>query len=184
MIGATLLTLATACAPGPLAAPSGYTVEVPSEVQGFILDAAYISPGDGVGLLVLENALVLDEEGIPANGIRVEVVSGWSGAYVISESAVKIVSDLQEECDADPTVEGCEVWYDANGDQHVEFSGEYLNVDDFRPTYLAGVSDNNGQMPFYVFIDSVPIDENGEPLAIPMYASIGVSVATFDYEFN
>lgn len=185
MIGASLLLLATGCAPGPMAAPDGYSIERMSGEQGFIIDSAYIGAGDGLGWLAMEEAIVRDDLDVPANDIRVEVISGWSGAYVIAEEAVKVVSDLEESCESgaeDP--ENCDVWFDSNGNQHVEFSGEYENVDDFRPTYLASSSDRRGMLRYYVFIDSVPIDENGEPLAIPMYISIGVAVEGYEYEFN
>lgn len=194
MIGATLLALLTGCAPGPLAAPLGSTIEVVEggEAMTWILDAAYATPGDGVGLLIPQQAMVwvptAAGDTVPGNNIRVEALTGWSGAYLLSASSVRTVNDLEVECEGieDPTAReeaGCDTWfYDQETERYYEFSGTYEDVADFRPTYMAGVTDNRGIFDYYVFVDSVPVDEDGEALPIGIWLSIGVS--SYAYELG
>lgn len=182
-----LFLLATGCASGPYAAPTGSTVTHLTEGQGLVLDAASVPAGDGIGHLVLEQALVeipSGEDMAPGNNIQVEVVSGWAGAYLISEGAVKVVTEVEEACPEGTDDPACDAWFDAEGNAWYEFSGEYEDVDDFRPTYLSGASDHRGVFSWYVFIDSVPLDENGEPLVIPIYVSIGVDSVAYEYDFD
>lgn len=181
MIGPLLLTLA--CAPGPLGAEYGSEVTLLDPTLDHIyVGAEYAVPGDGIGLLLFQEAMVVDPEGLASNGVQVEIISGWSGAYVVSEGAVKLMTDFEADCD--PTELACAVWFDVQGEQYVEFAGEYESVEEFRPTYMSGVTNARGLMPFYVFIDSVPFDEELAPTAISLYASIGVSTASLSYEFD
>ena len=180
MIGPLLLTIG--CAPGPIGAEAGSTITINETFEdGIYMEAEYAVPGDGIGLLLLQEAVVVDPEGLAANGIQVEVISGFSGAYVVAEGAVKLITDYEANCDL--SEEDCAAWFDVQNEQYVEFSGEYETVGDFRPGYMSGVTNARGVMPFYVFIDSQPLDADFEPLPISVYASIGVATASLSYEF-
>lgn len=183
----SLLLFAIGCASGPYGAPEGSTIEVFAN-QNLVFDLAYAEAGDGLGLLLKEMAIVTtpsSTEGVAAGGneILVEVVSGWSGAYVIPESAVSTVDGYAEGCEGDASEE-CADWFDIGTDQYVEFSGDYQDLGGFRPTYMSGVTDNRGILDFYVFIDSLPVDDEGAVIDIPLYASIGVATDSWSYTFT
>jgi hypothetical protein len=179
---ALILAFATGCAPPPIAAEYLSTLVVP-EGGSFTMDSAYTTPGDGIGLLVENSVMVLDPDDLPSPGIQVDVVSGWSGAYVIPEGAVRVVADYQVGCEGSDD-ESCQAFFDAGNQQYVEFAGEYDEVEDFRPTYMSDTTDNRGFMTFYTFIDSVPTsEEDGTPESITVYVSIGVDDGTVTYSF-
>lgn len=183
-----LLSLAIGCAAGPYGAPEGSTIELVSEGQGFVYDMAYADPDDGVGLLIRESVLVMVPgsenypDMIPGNDILVEITSGYSGAYVIPESAVLTVDGYEEGCEGDASEE-CRAWFDVATERYVEFSGEYEDIGGFRPTYMSAGTDNRGILDFYVFVDSVASD--GETvIGIPLFADIGVDMASWQYDFQ
>jgi hypothetical protein len=177
-----LLALAVGCAPGPLGAPEGSTISVPAD-QGLIFDVAYSTPDDAVGLLVREHADVFGPDGRALNGVLVEITSGWNGTYVIPSKAVQLVDEFEAGCDGDKSEE-CQAWFDTGTERYVEFSDEFQDLDGFRPTYMSTESDNRGMVDFYVFVDSIPSDDDGEVIPIPMYASIGVDTASWSYDFQ
>jgi hypothetical protein len=179
----TALLLALAgCAPGPLDAPWGSTIEVPGDVV-FSMDAGLVSPGDGYGHMFIADFYVhgpdYNQRDVPWNGIKVEILSGWTGAYVVPEEAVTIVTSYEEACAGAPVDDACHVYFDDENEYWVEFAGDYEDLGDFRPTYYSGATDNHGRLRTYVFVDSVPLDGNGSPVAIPMYASITGESQTF-----
>lgn len=182
-----LLALATGCDGGPYGAPYGAYLEVPGD-QGLIFDMAYSDPSDGIGLLALEQVrVVIDSEANdrtePLNDIVVEITSGWADTYVVPAGAVTMVDSFAEACEGDASPE-CGYWYDSDSEQFVEFAGEYEDLGGLRPTYMSGVTNERGVLEFYVFFDSIPVDEDGEVIPIPLYASIGVDTEPWSYDFE
>lgn len=181
------------CGGGPYAAPYGAEVLGPEGDLSLSYDAGYAVPGDGYGALLRAAAFVHDPSDtlhgdLPLNDIKVEVTSGWTGAYLLPEAAVLVVDDYEQECDtsgatADET-DPCHAWFDAEGEQYIEFGGDYTELGDFRPTYLSAPTDNRGILNFYVFVDSAPLDTNGVPVDIPVFIDIGVSSTSFNIIFN
>jgi PKD repeat protein len=180
-----LAALALGCAAGPYGAPDGSTIVLRSDLadNGYIFDLSYNDPDDGIGLLVKESLVVYSPEDLPMNDILVEVTSGWSAAYVIPVTAVKTVDQYQSECEGDASEE-CRAWFDIGTDSYVEFAGDYEDLGGLKPNYMSGSTDNRGVLDFYTFVDSIPVDDEGEVLAVPFYASIGVYVASWQYDFE
>lgn len=179
----SLLVIALAgCAPALIDAPYGSTLVVPADVD-FSMDAGLAQPGDGFGHLFIADFYVTNEDlngnDNALNGIKVEVMSGWTGTYVVPEEAVTIVTSYEEACAGAAVDDSCHVYFDDESEFWVEFAGDYEDIGDFRPTYFAGATDNNGRLRTYVFVDSVPLDGTGSPSAIPMYATITGSQESF-----
>lgn len=166
-----LLLLALAgCNPAPIAAPDGYTLTGPDDLS-FGMDAGYVSPNDNIGYLALGIFGVDDTETYGANGILVEIISGWTGAYLIPEEAITIVTSQEEACASAPSDDVCHAYFDPENGTYVEFAGDYEDID-FRPNYFSGATDHNGNLRVYVLVDSVPIDPDGNPVPVPIYAAI------------
>ncbi|MFZ5475345.1 MAG: hypothetical protein ACOZNI_01110 [Myxococcota bacterium] len=187
LLGLPLLALA--CTPGPMGAPLGSTVEIHGEGLG-VVDLSTMYTQDGVGLLKSFYAIVWgpedtsSDQSSPLPGVQVEILSTWIGAYVVAEGAVQEVDDFSDRCEEIDNADAeCAVWYSVNGERYVEFAGEYQNVDEFRPTYMAGVTDARGVMPFYLFIDALAFDDNDEPVDFQLYGTIGVAEDVFDLEW-
>lgn len=185
-----LLALSVGCAMGPYGAPFGAQVNRPDDTQGMIFDVGYNDPDDGIGLLVKEYVMVTNEVAqagdlveVPLNNILVEITSGYSATYILPASAVSYVDDYETSCEGDRSEE-CDAWFDIGEERYIEFSGDYKDLGGFRPTYGSGGTDNRGVFEFYVFIDSVPVDDEGEVFPIPLFASIGVDTVTWSYDFQ
>ncbi|MES2642551.1 MAG: hypothetical protein V4850_23910 [Myxococcota bacterium] len=191
-----LLALSIGCASGPYGAPSDAIVTYKGGVGslGAIFDVSYNDPDDGIGLLVREQVMVSrivsdggdgggETRELPLNNILVDITSGWSAAYVIPATAVTIVDEYEAGCDDDASEE-CNAWFDIGEERYVEFAGEYNDLGGFRPTYMEGGTDGRGILEFYVFIDSIPSDDEGEIIPISLYASIGVAADSWSYDFQ
>lgn len=188
--------LLSACASGPWPAPS---TAVLSELEAYILVPSEVHIyQDGFGTLLFADAIVSDEStGLPMDGIEVEVMTNWSGVYVVPQSAIKLVDypsapeDVlngsaapAEYCDVDPADglidanadEWCSWWWDTETSQFYQFGGDYaMTNDDFQPTYMASGTDNRGICRFYLFVDSLPYsEESGEFSSTSFWVSIGV----------
>lgn len=173
---ASLLLIAlSGCAPGPIDAPYGSELIMPTDIS-FSMDGGLASPGDGYGHLFITDYYVLHDDPqnntAAMNGIKVEVMSGWSGAYVIPEEAVTIVTSYEETCAGAAVDDSCHIYFDDENEFWVEFAGDYEDIGDFRPTYYSGPTDNNGRLRAYLFVDSVPLDSSGTPATIPVYVTI------------
>lgn len=189
-----LLLLALAgCGGGPYGAPDGSTVELSGLLPAMVYDVGFAAPADGYGALVRMAAFVTVPSAshggtMPGNDIKVDVTSGWSGAYLIPEGAVEVVDGYEEDCNSSGGVDDpenpCSAWFDDQSQQYIEFSGDYVDVGEFQPTYLAGGTDSRGYLYFYLFIDSVPIDADGAAVAFSVYASIGNSEADQTISFD
>lgn len=185
-----LLALSVGCASGPYGAPEGAQLTYLDYEQGPIFDVSYNDPDDGIGLLLREQVMVTNDVAeagstreMPLNNILVEITSGWSAAYLIPSTAVMIVDDYEAACDGDESDE-CNAWFDIEEGRYVEFAGEYNDLGGYRPTYLAGGTNGRGLLEFYVFIDSIPVDDDGEVIPIPLFATIGVDSASWSYDFE
>jgi len=185
-----LLALSLGCASGPYGAPLGAEIAylTGSDETGPIFDLAYNDPDDGVGLLLREQVMVTLEDSdqqrdVPLNNVLVELTSGWAAAYLIPSTAVTTVTEYEEACDGDASEE-CASWFDIGEDRYVEFGGEYTDLGGLRPTYYRGGTNNRGILEFYVFLDSIPVDDEGEVFPIPIFASIGVDSTSWTYDFQ
>ncbi|MDP2312505.1 MAG: hypothetical protein Q8P41_06330 [Pseudomonadota bacterium] len=183
-----LLALSVGCAVGPYGAPSGAEVSYPGDAQGLIFDITYNDPDDGIGLLIKEFVTVTMDDAsqdrvVPLNNIQVEITSGWPAAYVIPSTAVQLVDEYEAACEGDGSAE-CDAWFDIGEEHYYEFAGEYQDLGGLRPTYMSGGTDNRGTLEFYVFVDSIPYDDDGEVIPIPMYASIVVDTVSWSYDFE
>jgi hypothetical protein len=152
---------------------------------------------DGIGALILLDFMVYDaNEGFPLENIRVELLSGYAGMYLIPKTAVKIVPypTLDEDekaalCDTDgngyiddDAPDSCSWNWDTSGDVYFELASDYANA--YHPNYLIGATDNRGLFRTYVYVDSLPTksvggdddDGGGEGSFLPVsvYANIGV----------
>ncbi len=172
--------LLAGCAPGPIAAPYGSSLVMPEDIE-FGDDMAYAQAGDLTGGLFYTYIGVLGPDGLPLNGIQVEITSGWTGAYLIAEKAVRVVDTYEQDCNPLPedTTDPCYAWFDTEGQEFVEFAGDYTELGGFGPTYMSAPTDNRGLLPVYVFVDSIALDSTGEAVNIPIFASIGLETQSF-----
>lgn len=184
LVGASLLV---GCAPGPIAAPYGSSLVMPEDIE-FGFDNAYSTAGDLTGGLFFTYIGVLGPDdgsafaGEPLNGIQVEITSGWTGAYLIAEKAVRVVDDYEAACTENPPddpEDPCYAWFDTEGQEFIEFAGDYSELGGFGPTYMSAPTDNRGILPLYIFVDSVSTDSTGEVVNIPIFASIGTETQSF-----
>ena len=166
-----LVLLLAGCNPGPINAPYGYSLNLPVDLT-FGMDAGFVAPGDGIGMLAMGDVGVWDADGYPANGIKVEILSGWYGAYIIPEEAVTILTSFEEGCATAATDDICHAYFDPENGTYVEFTGNYESINEFHPNYYSGATDHNGVLRFYVLVDSVPIDQDGSPVSVPIYITI------------
>ncbi len=198
--GALALVAATGCIsetghPAPayalLSTPGDITISWSSEFNAI---------DDGIGGLFLLDFLVYDgNSGIPMENIRMELLSGYGGAYLIPKTAVKIVpypTIAEEEkdslCDADgdsyiddDAPDSCSWNWDTSGDVYFQLADDYANA--YHPNYLIGATDNRGIFRTYVYVDSLPVSSSGGEEdegsgdisyeSIQIMASIGIDTA-------
>ncbi len=185
-----------ACAGGPYQAPNGAML---SDLEDFQLTPTSAhQTQDGIGTLVFGDIMVVDEESeMPLNNIEVEILTGWSGIYVLPEGAIQLVDypaapdDVQsgnasvaDYCDIDPAdgyidataPEWCSWWWDTDSMSFFEFGGDYaMTSENYQPTYMIGSTDNRGILRFYLYIDSMPYSGEDESFTnSTIWISIGV----------
>jgi hypothetical protein len=193
--------LLVACADGPFPAPGTAAIQEFDDLKINATSAHIVQ--DGVGTLVFADVLVYDEmTDMPLNNIEVEILTGWSGVYVIPDTAIKQVdypsapadvmdgsTPVSDYCDTDNdgridagADDWCSWWWDIEGGGFFEFSGDYaMTADNYQPTYMLGATDNRGVMRFYLFIDSLPSTTNGDDIdfnSTSFWVSIGVHSVT------
>ncbi len=194
--------LLTACT-GPWPAPATAVI---SDLEDFTLTptSAHTSQ-DGIGTLVFGDVFIYDEVSeMPLNDIEVELLSGWSGIYVLPESAIKLVqypnppsdvadgtASVSDYCDVngDGFIDGdapdwCSWWWDTESAAFYEFGGDYaMTPENYQPTYMIGSTDSRGVMRFYLYIDSMPYDAEGETFSgTSLWISIGVDQLTVEID--
>ncbi len=196
------LFLAAGCADGPYSAPAWASIVVPDAITLGSSDA-YLEQ-DNTGSLIIADVAVVDEEtGEPMNGIEVEVLTSWSGVYLLPEAAIKMVDypaapdgvssweDVSNLCDTDQdgyidadAEDWCSWYWDLETGSFYQFGSDYADAEDYRPTYLISGTDNRGLLRFYVYVDSLPYEAGGEETAsfgsANIYASIRVSSDSFE----
>ncbi len=193
--GALALCAATGCISDTgHPAPAFAALSVPGDVT-LAWDSTYNAVDDGIGALVLLDFMVFDsDQGMPLENIRVELLSGYGGMYLIPKTAVKIVpyptieeDDKAALCDNnedgyidDDAPDSCSWNWDTSGDVYFELASDYANA--YHPNYLIGATDNRGIFRAYVYVDSLPVQGGGaeeggaeESYAlVPVYANIGI----------
>jgi hypothetical protein len=132
----------------------------------------------------------------PLNNIQIEVMSNWSGLYVLPQSAIKLVDAPEapqdvldgtaapsEYCDVDgdgtidyDAEEWCSWWWDTETSQFYQFGGDYaMTPSNYQPTYMITGTDSRGLCRFYLYVDSLPYDPSTESFSgISFWISIGV----------
>jgi hypothetical protein len=134
------------------------------KVDEYANEGAYLAdcdPADGIGTLIFMRALVTNPNDQPQEKIAVSVYTNAVNIYVIPEGAIEIVEGALEACVADPTMEGCPEYFDAEKEQFFQIAGTYTTpVSDtgapFRPNYMTGETNKHGLFPFYLFVDQAP----------------------------
>jgi len=191
-----LLPLALfACSSGPWPAPGSAVL---SDLEDFeiVPSSAHVSQ-DGIGTLILGDIMVYDEMSEMAlNNIEVEILTGWSGIYVLPESAVKLVQYPQppadvasgdavpaDYCDIEPAdgeidsnaPDWCSWWWDTDTAAFFEFGSDYaMSPENFQPTYMIGSTNSRGILRFYLYVDSLPNDDGEDFTGSGIWISIGV----------
>jgi hypothetical protein len=108
-----------------------------------------------------------DITGFPMNNIRIWYTSSYNRIYLLPQEVLEAI-ELPESEPGDG-------WYTATQDQQelwAEFRGTF--EDDYRPTYHEGYTNGSGVSTVWVFIESMPTDEQGQPLQ----SAIGVGIAS------
>jgi len=202
-----LLPLALfACSPGPWSAPG---TAVLSDLEDFqIVPSSAHENQDGIGTLIFGDIMVYDEMSEMAlNNIEVEILTAWSGVYVLPESAIKLVqypeapadvmngdATTADYCDIDPVdgyIDGdapdwCSWWWDTDTAAFYEFGGDYaMSTETYQPTYMIGSTDSRGILRFYLYVDSMPHDAEGVDFAgASIWISIGVDALSVAIEVD
>lgn len=188
---APLALMVTACLPpsSGVEAPYSAALQLPEDIT-LAWNQEYNDVEDGIGALVLLDLLVYDaDSGDPMDNIRIEVMSLWSGIYLIPQTAVKIVPPPAEpdpaECDSDgdgqidfdaPDACSWSEMFDTSGDQYFELASEYASA--YSPNLMYGATDEHGLLRVYVYVDSMPATADSESGVVSfdesgIWASIG-----------
>lgn len=183
-----LLVIVPACVPAnPIAAPPGSQIIVPDDVTiGWSSD--YNGLNDGYGAIVIADVMVTDANAIPLQDVRVEVTSGYGGVLLVPDTAIKLVDPPNAPdggCPSDGVYdtgeEGCAWVQDTLSGQYYEFSGDYYSAGGYAPTYFTSATDGRGLVRFYLYIDALPVSEQGTSsfVDVPIYATIQVDGDSF-----
>jgi hypothetical protein len=183
-----------ACGGGPWPAPATAIIE---EVEDYsIVPSSAHEAQDGLGTILMGDIMVVDElTEMALDNIEVEILTGWPGVYVLPEGAIKLVdypappddvlsgaSGVSDYCDVDSdgaidgdAPEWCSWWWDTDSAAFYEFGGDYaMTSENYQPTYMIGSTDNRGICRFYLYVDSLPMNEAGEFSSVDIWVSIGV----------
>lgn len=168
-------TFIAACATGE--APPG-SVVLASDDAAVGWDDAFADP-DGIGQSFAFEAEVLAADGTPVRGARVEVTSGWTGAWlVLDDRAAWVVGD-DDPCAGQ---EGCISGYDvaADGWLYAEASeglfGGGADREDALADYLSARTDSAGRVGFRVFVDTAP--DSGA--SVPVHLATAVDATSVE----
>ena len=136
---------------------------------------------DNVGVVRFAD-IVVTHEGVggvtmPQESIEVEVVGPNFGIFLIPTEAVKLVDfptapedwqDLRDDVCVDEngafdnTVEWCAWYYDWESNLYYEFGSNYADAGGYKPYYYKGVTDVDGVLRIYLFIDSLVGESSGD----------------------
>jgi hypothetical protein len=195
--------LSAACGGGPYPAPAGTAL---SEIEAFtIVPTTAHTTQDGFGTLLFGDVIAYNEStNEPLDGVQIEVMSNWSGMYVMPQSAIKLVDapaapeEVQngttapsELCDTDAdglidydAEEWCSWWWDTETEQFYQFGGDYaMTPSNYQPTYMTTGTDNRGLCRFYLYVDSLPYNEGANAYSgVTFWVSIGVDAVIGEIE--
>ncbi len=198
-----LTLFALGCVDGGIPAPYTAKLSVPEDIQ-ISWSGDYNGLHDKIGVIVMGEVMVWDQqESLPLEHIEVEMLSAWSGVYLIPAEAVKLVS--YPETSVDPTdeqaikdactdedgnfksePEWCAWYWDTDSGQYYQIGGQYIATDsNYSPNYFIGKTNNRGLLKFYLYVDAMPAMGGGGEEAATSYgsasirASIGVDAASF-----
>jgi hypothetical protein len=194
LLSLSLPLATTGCISGAIPAPVGSELRVPGSVS------ISISPnvsGDGFGAVIPLDVHV-SKDGEPLERIEVELKSGYpTGIYLLPAEAVKVVdypntpSDVESQQDVyDMCVdengnfsnedEWCAWYWDTETAQYYQFGYDYAGGDEeFAPTYMIGQTDGHGNLRFFLYVDSLPIDESGAQVGTTIDATIATGTESF-----
>ncbi|MEE2749982.1 MAG: hypothetical protein VX519_01020 [Myxococcota bacterium] len=175
------------CIATPTEAPTFAQISAPDDVE-LAWSYAYNELDDGIGALIILDFFVFDgNTGLPMDNIEVELLTNWGGAYLIPQTAVKIVPPPEElspeECDAnvdgqidEDAPDACSWNWDTSGNQYFEMATEF--ADAYKPNYMLAGTDEHGVLRAWTYIDSLPVshgdaDGNYEFDGFVVWASIG-----------
>ena len=163
-----LLLALAGCSRTPGEVPDMCTVVMPDDI-GFAMDPGFLLVNDGVAGLAVGNLGTYDIEtcGTP----QVEILSGWSGAYVFPKEAISVLTEFDEVCSSTPDDAACNGYFDPTTGAYTELAEDYVDVE---PSYLRTSADRDGNLSIYVLVDSVPVSEDGSLMPISIYASTGL----------
>jgi len=197
--------LLAACNGGPYPAPATAVLEEMENVS-LVASSAHVAQ-DGSGTLIFADAYVYDSETeMPLNNVQVEVMTGWSGIYVLPQAAIKLVDypsapdgiedgteSPADYCDQDgdgyideDAEEWCSWYWDTESGQFYEFGGDYAQTTGaYQPTYMLSGTDERGICRFYLYVDSLPYNDTEAAFSgASFWVSIGVDSATVEIEVS
>jgi len=171
---ASLALLSMGCINGALQAPPSATISInPTQIE---VTGSVFNSEDNVGIVRFAD-IVVNDGGAPLENIEVEVVGPNYGIFLIPTEAVKLVDfptapeDWETMRDDvcvgddgyfDNTVEWCAWYYDIESNLYYEFGSNYADAGGYKPNYYKGVTDVDGVLRIYVFVDSLVGEGNDE----------------------
>lgn len=207
-----LLSLLLACDPGPVGAPQSMVVtwegeETATQIN-YVPNPEILALGDNQGFLFVRNVYVYAEplvgagqqagapllEELPANGIQVEISSGYFGLGLLPETAVRVVdypalpsgietgADIREACTDDNgnytnAEEWCAWHWDAGTGQFFQFGVDYADGNGYLPGFMIAETDKRGVVPVYMWLDGIP-SGGGD---FDVVASIGHDISALSF---
>jgi hypothetical protein len=161
---------------GALQAPPSASISInPTQIE---VTGSVFTREDNVGIVRFAD-IAVNDGGAPLENIEVEVVGPNYGIFLIPTEAVKLVDfptapedweTLRDEIcvdefgNFDNTVEWCAWYYDIESNLYYEFGSNYADAGGYKPNYYKGVTDVDGVLRIYVFIDSL-VGEGNEDTA-------------------
>jgi hypothetical protein len=104
---------------------------------------------------------------LPMNNVRIWFTSPFNRIYLLPQEVLEAIELPESNPDSGWTVateDQQELW--------AEFAGTF--EDDYRPTYHEGYTDNNGTATVWVFVEEMPLNEQG----LALETGIGVGIAS------
>lgn len=164
-----LAALATGCVP-----ETGYPAPYGASITG-VTDVtvspsvAFAEEADGYALMLVLDFGVLDADGVPLSGVRMEFLSSFNGLVLLPQGAVSVADPPPEpegDCEENFDENTCP-WYDISSGQYYTLANDYGagNEDAYRPNYAIIPTDNRGLVRLYGLLDAMPYtteDDNGD----------------------
>ncbi len=106
---------------------------------------------------------------LPMNNVRIWFSSPFNRIYLLPQEVLEAIELPPDDPDSG--------WTSATQDQQelwAEFAGTF--EDDYRPTYHEGYTDGSGNATVWIYVESMPIDEQGQ--AVETAISVGIASHT------